>query len=39
MVLHADRRPRHEHVRRYNDPEASEVAALIPGNEDDGEIG
>ncbi|CDF37673.1 unnamed protein product [Chondrus crispus] len=38
MVIHADRRPSHEHVRRYNGPEVSEVAALIPGNED-GEIG
>ena len=38
MVIHADRRPSHEHVRRYNGPEASEVAAFIPGNED-GEIG
>ncbi|CDF35745.1 ATP dependant DNA Helicase Pif1 [Chondrus crispus] len=38
MVIHADRRPSHEHVRRYNSPEASEVAALIPGNEY-GEIG
>ncbi|CDF40386.1 ATP dependant DNA helicase [Chondrus crispus] len=38
MVIHADRRPSHEHVRRYNGPEASEVAALIPGNEG-GEIG
>ncbi|CDF33021.1 unnamed protein product [Chondrus crispus] len=38
MVIHADRRPSHEHVRRYNGPEASEVAALIPGNED-GQIG
>ncbi|CDF36122.1 unnamed protein product [Chondrus crispus] len=38
MVIHGDRRPSHEHVRRYNGPEASEVAALIPGNED-GEIG
>ena len=38
MVTHHDRRPNHEHVRRYNGPEASEVAALIPGNED-GEIG
>ncbi|CDF39898.1 ATP dependant DNA helicase PIF1 [Chondrus crispus] len=38
MVNHADRRPSYEHVRRYNGPEASEVAALIPGNED-GEIG
>ncbi|CDF40383.1 ATP dependant DNA helcase [Chondrus crispus] len=38
MVIHADRRPSHEYVRRYNGPEASEVAALIPGNED-GEIG
>ena len=32
MVIHADRRPSHEHVRRYNGPKASEVAALIPGN-------
>lgn len=38
MVIHADRRPSNEHVRRYNGPEASEVAVLIPGNED-GEIG
>ncbi|CDF38382.1 ATP dependant DNA Helicase PIF1 [Chondrus crispus] len=38
MVIHADSRPSYEHVRRYNGPEASEVAALIPGNED-GEIG
>ena len=38
MVIHADRRPIHVHVRRYNGPEASEVAALIPRNED-GEIG
>ena len=38
MFVHADCRPSHEHVRRHNGPEASEVAALIPGNED-GEIG
>ncbi|CDF39890.1 ATP dependant DNA helicase [Chondrus crispus] len=38
MVIHADRRPSYEHVRQYNGPEASEVAALIPGNEN-GEIG
>ncbi|CDF39089.1 ATP dependant DNA helicase [Chondrus crispus] len=38
MVIHADRRPSHEHVRRHNGPKASEVAALIPRNED-GEIG
>ena len=38
MVIHADCRPSCEHLRRYNDPEASEVAALIPGIED-GEIG
>ena len=38
IVIYADRGPSNEHVRRYNGPEASEVAALIPGNED-GEIG
>ena len=38
MVIHVDDRPSHEHVRRYNCLEASEVAALIPGNKD-GEIG
>ena len=31
MVIHADKRPAAEHVRRYNGPEASEVAAIIPG--------
>ena len=35
MVIHSDRRPSHEHVRRYNGPESSEVAAL----NEDGEIG
>ncbi len=34
IVIHADKRPANEHVRRYNGPSCSEVAALIPGNED-----
>ncbi len=38
IVIHADRKPAVEHVRRYNGPSCSEVAALIPGNED-GTIG
>ncbi len=38
IVIHADKRPENEHVRRYNGPSCSEVAALIPGN-DDGMIG
>ena len=33
MVIHADRRPTTGHARRYNRPESSEVAALIPGPE------
>ncbi len=32
--IHAEKRPANEHVRRYNVPSCSEVAALIPGNED-----
>ena len=35
MVIHADRRPEGEHLRRYNAPESSEVAALIPGDQGD----
>ena len=38
MVIHADRRPTTEHARRYNRPESSEVAALIPGP-DNGMVG
>ncbi len=34
IVIHADRRPSGEHVRRYNGPSCPEVAALIPENED-----
>ena len=34
VVLHADRRPASEHMRRCNGPSCSEVAALIPRNED-----
>lgn len=34
MVIHADRRPAREHTRRYNAPETSEGAAIIPGTED-----
>ncbi len=34
IVIHADKRPANEHVRRYSGPSSSEVAALIPGNED-----
>ncbi len=34
FVIHADERPTNEHVCRYNGPSCSEVAALIPGNED-----
>ncbi len=34
IVIHADMRPANEHLRRYNGPSFSEVAALIPGNED-----
>ncbi len=34
IVIHADKKPAAEHVRRYNGPSCSEVAALIPGNED-----
>ncbi len=34
IVIHADKRPANEHIRRYNEPSCSEVAALIPGNED-----
>ncbi len=38
IVIHADQRPANEHVRRYNGPSSSDVAALIPGN-DNGVIG
>ncbi len=34
IVIHADKRPENEHVRRYNGPSCSEVAARIPGNYD-----
>ncbi len=34
IVIHSDKRPANEHVRRYNGPFCSEVAALILGNED-----
>ncbi len=34
IVIHADKRPANEHVRCYNGPSYSVVAALIPGNED-----
>ncbi len=34
IVIHSDKRPANEHVRRYNGPSCSEVAALVPGNED-----
>ncbi len=34
IVIHADKRPANEPVRRYNGQSCSEVAALIPGNED-----
>lgn len=37
-VIHADRRPHGEHVSRYNGLEASQVSAIITGNEG-GEIG
>ena len=37
MVIDANRRPVGDHVRRYNGPESSEVAAPIPGDEN-GEI-
>lgn len=37
MVIHAEKRPAAEHVRRYNGPTASEVAAIIPGPEN-GEV-
>ncbi len=33
IVIHADKRPSNEHVRRCNGPSCSEVAALILGNE------
>ncbi len=34
IVIHADKRPANEHVRRYNGPPGSEGAVLIPGNVD-----
>lgn len=34
MVIHADKRPKREHQQIYNAPEASEVAAIIPGVQD-----
>ncbi len=34
IVIHADKKPANEHVRCYNGPYCSEVAALIPGTED-----
>ena len=38
MIIHADKRPLAEHARRYNNPQTSEVAAIIPGAEC-GEVG
>ncbi len=35
IVIHADKRPANEHVRRYSEPSCSEVAALIRGNKDE----
>eukprot|EP00116_Pleurobrachia_bachei_P000686 sb/3460948/ len=32
LIIHSDRRPTSEHVRQYNLPENSEVAALLPGD-------
>ncbi len=34
IVIRADKRPANEHVRRYNGRSCSEVAPLIPDNED-----
>lgn len=30
MVIHSDRRPSAQHVDRYNGPQASEIASIIP---------
>ena len=35
LAIHADKKPAEEHVRRYNAPTSSEVAALIVGAEND----
>ena len=35
LVIHANKKPEKEHTRRYNAPDASEVAAIIVGSEDE----
>ena len=32
LVIHAHRKPENEHIHRYNEPESSEVAAIITGD-------
>ncbi len=34
IVIHADKRPANEHIHRSNGSTCSELAALIPGDED-----
>lgn len=34
MIIRSDRRPASEHFHRYNDPQASEIAAIILEAED-----
>ncbi len=34
IVIHADKGPANEHLRRYNGPSSSAGAAVIPGNEE-----
>lgn len=34
LVIHSDKRLTDEHIRRYNGPQTSEVAAIVSGVED-----
>lgn len=34
MLVHVNKKPSQEHVRRYNGPHSSKIAAIIPASED-----
>ena len=34
IVLHADKKPKDEHVRKYNLPSGSEIAVIMPGDQE-----
>ena len=34
VVIHADKKPKHEHSRKYNLPTGSEIAVIMPGEQE-----